>query len=186
MGSGKWSTNVYDAAARFRASTGASAFAYSDGGASRVHAGLTAVRLGVVRCYMTRHGPGPFVTEDPTLEIPEPHNQNGAWQGAFRTGHFDAVALRYAVEVSGGVDAVALTHLDVAARHPLRMCRSYQVGGQRQTRILPGPERDGLPRCCCVRARCTNAPARTGRTWSKTCWARRSRSGRTGRPVDAR
>ena len=105
-------------------------------------AGQTAVRLGVVRCYMTRHGPGPFVTEDPTLEIPEPHNQNGAWQGAFRTGHFDAVALRYAVEVSGGVDAVALTHLDAAARHPLRVCRSYQVGGQRQTRIIPGPERD--------------------------------------------
>jgi hypothetical protein len=40
MGSGKWSTNVYDAAARFRASTGASAFAYSDGGASRVHPAL--------------------------------------------------------------------------------------------------------------------------------------------------
>jgi adenylosuccinate synthase len=37
-------------------------------------AGETAVRLGVVRCYLTRHGPGPFVTEDPTLELPEPHN----------------------------------------------------------------------------------------------------------------
>ena len=36
MGSGRWSTNVYDAAARFRAATGASAFAYSDGGATRV------------------------------------------------------------------------------------------------------------------------------------------------------
>ena len=35
MGSGRWSTNVYDAAARFRAATGASAFAYSDGGATR-------------------------------------------------------------------------------------------------------------------------------------------------------
>jgi hypothetical protein len=37
MGSGLWSTNVYDAAARFRAATGASAFAYSDGGATTVH-----------------------------------------------------------------------------------------------------------------------------------------------------
>jgi hypothetical protein len=37
MGSGLWSTNVYDAAARFRAATGASAFAYSDGGATIVH-----------------------------------------------------------------------------------------------------------------------------------------------------
>jgi hypothetical protein len=37
MGSGLWSTNVYDAAARFRAATGASAFAYSDAGATTVH-----------------------------------------------------------------------------------------------------------------------------------------------------
>jgi hypothetical protein len=37
MGSGRWSTNVYDAAARYRAVTGASAFAYSDGGARDVH-----------------------------------------------------------------------------------------------------------------------------------------------------
>ena len=49
-------------------------------------AGETAIRLGVVRCYLTRHGPGPFVTEDPTLEIPEPHNGTGTWQGAFRNG----------------------------------------------------------------------------------------------------
>jgi adenylosuccinate synthase len=105
-------------------------------------AGQAAVRLGVVRCYMTRHGPGPFVTEDPTLEFPEPHNRHGTWQGAFRTGHPDAVALRYAVEVAGGVDAVALTHLDVAGRHPLRLCRAYQAGGQRLARIVPGPERD--------------------------------------------
>jgi adenylosuccinate synthase len=76
-----------------------------------------ALRLGVVRCYMTRHGPGPFVTEDPTLELPEPHNQHGTWQGPFRTGHFDGVALRYAIEVTGGVDAVALTHLDLAPLH---------------------------------------------------------------------
>ena len=55
-------------------------------------AGETAVRLGAVRCYLTRHGPGPFVTEDPTLELPEPHNGTGTWQGAFRAGHPDAVA----------------------------------------------------------------------------------------------
>jgi hypothetical protein len=40
MGSGRWSTDVYDAAARFRAATGASAFAYSDSGATRVHPAL--------------------------------------------------------------------------------------------------------------------------------------------------
>ena len=40
MGNGRWSTNVYDAAARFRAATGASAFAYSDSGAARTHPAL--------------------------------------------------------------------------------------------------------------------------------------------------
>jgi hypothetical protein len=40
MGSGRWSTNVYDAAARMRAATGTSAFAYSDGGARVVHPAL--------------------------------------------------------------------------------------------------------------------------------------------------
>jgi hypothetical protein len=40
MGSGLWSTDVYDAAARFRAATGASAFAHTDSGATRVHPAL--------------------------------------------------------------------------------------------------------------------------------------------------
>ncbi|MFK3983414.1 hypothetical protein ACI2K4_23900 [Micromonospora sp. NPDC050397] len=37
MGSGRWSTDVYGAAASYRAATGKSAFAYSDGGARSVH-----------------------------------------------------------------------------------------------------------------------------------------------------
>ncbi|MER7279641.1 hypothetical protein ABT369_34885 [Dactylosporangium sp. NPDC000244] len=40
MGSGTWSTDVYDAADRYRRATGASAFAYSDSGARRVHTAL--------------------------------------------------------------------------------------------------------------------------------------------------
>ncbi|MFC5008604.1 hypothetical protein ACFPIJ_63675 [Dactylosporangium cerinum] len=40
MGSGIWSTDVYDAADRYRRATGASAFAYSDSGASTVHSAL--------------------------------------------------------------------------------------------------------------------------------------------------
>src|SRR5215813_10555612 len=40
MGSGRWSTNVYDAAASYRATTGTSAFAFSDGGATSVHPDL--------------------------------------------------------------------------------------------------------------------------------------------------
>jgi hypothetical protein len=40
MGSGRWSTDVYDAAARYRAATGTSAFVHSDSGATHVHPDL--------------------------------------------------------------------------------------------------------------------------------------------------
>jgi adenylosuccinate synthase len=106
-------------------------------------AGQQALRLGVTRCYATRHGPGPLVTEDLTLELPEPHNELNPWQGTFRTGHLDTVALRYAIAAAGGVDALALTHLDTAASHPeLRVCRAYQAAGQTLTQLRLGPPRD--------------------------------------------
>lgn len=99
-----------------------------------------ALRLGVVRTYTTRHGTGPLVTEDTQLTavLPERHNGHGPWQGAWRAGHFDAVAHRYAVEVCGGVDALAVTHQDVADHHDLKMCLSY---GQLD-RIVPGEHGD--------------------------------------------
>ncbi len=73
-----------------------------------------AKKLGVVRSYTTRHGPGPMPTEDPSLAKthPEWHNHTGQWMGDFRVGHFDAVATAYAIEVCGGVDGLAITHLD--------------------------------------------------------------------------
>jgi hypothetical protein len=40
MGSGRWSTDVYSAAANYRAASGASAFAYSDSGARQAHPAL--------------------------------------------------------------------------------------------------------------------------------------------------
>ncbi len=106
--------------------------------------GAAAIRLGVTRTYQTRHGPGPFPTEDRTLELPERHNADGHWQGAFRAGHLDALALGYAAKVTGGVDAVALTHLDTARRLAgrLRICRGYRLSGRDVTRIEPGPARD--------------------------------------------
>jgi adenylosuccinate synthase len=97
-------------------------------------------RLGVVRTYTTRHGAGPLVTEAP-LALPEHHNGTGEWQGAFRIGHFDAVAHRYAVEVAGGVDALAVTHLDAVVPEQ-RICTAYEVEGLTWDRIVPGPHRD--------------------------------------------
>jgi adenylosuccinate synthase len=87
----------------------------------------SALRLGVVRTYTTRHGAGPLLTEDAALnaDLPEPHNETGAWQGAFRIGHFDAVAHRYALDVCGGADALVVTHADAAALGR-RLCWAYQ------------------------------------------------------------
>jgi adenylosuccinate synthase len=108
-------------------------------------AGASAVRVGVVRAYMTRHGPGPFVTEDPALtaDLPDRHNAFGRWQGAFRVGHLDLVALRYALEVSGGADTLAVTHLDVPrTRRDLLLCRAYEMDGRRIDRLPSGPPGD--------------------------------------------
>nr|MDT0661807.1 adenylosuccinate synthetase [Micromonospora sp. DSM 115978] len=104
-------------------------------------AGRDALRIGVVRTYTTRHGPGPHATEDPALAavLPEPHNGTGPWQGAFRVGHFDAVAHAYAIQVAGGIDGLAVTHLDAPARAPgLRICTGYAVDGGIVTSIPPG------------------------------------------------
>lgn len=72
---------------------------------------IAATRIGVLRTYFTRHGAGPFPTEDPTMSL-EDHNHFGEWQGAFRFGKFDLPMAEYAVESIGGVDGIALTHLD--------------------------------------------------------------------------
>lgn len=87
------------------------------------------LRLGVLRTYATRHGRGPMPTEDPRLVplLPEPHNTHGPWQEAFRVGAFDAVLARYALAVVGGVDGLALTHLDALERLvPYRVCTAYR------------------------------------------------------------
>jgi adenylosuccinate synthase len=71
-------------------------------------------RLGVMRGYMTRHGAGPFVTEDAelTARLPDYHNGRNAWQEGFRVGRLDLVAHRYALRACKGADALAVTGLD--------------------------------------------------------------------------
>lgn len=71
--------------------------------------------IGVMRSYMTRHGAGPFVTEDPELHerFPEAHNGSEGWQGSWRVGWTDLRAMRYSLAcMDGTVDELAVTHLD--------------------------------------------------------------------------
>ena len=95
------------------------------------------IRLGVLRSYATRHGAGPFPTEDPQLQFPESHNHHGPWQGAFRQGWPDAVLTRYAIAACGGVDALALTHCDRLDR-TWRLAKAYQSGAD----LALGPHQD--------------------------------------------
>jgi adenylosuccinate synthase len=91
--------------------------------------GAPVTRVGVLRTYATRHGPGPFPTESRDVGFAEPHNVDGPWQGAFRVGWLDAVLARYAIEACGGVDGIAVTHVDALARMPRwRICRRYRDG----------------------------------------------------------
>lgn len=73
-------------------------------------------RIGCLRSYYTRHGAGPFPTEDNTLDLPEPHNGNDGFQGQFRTGHFDFALARTALSIVGSVDYLAISHLDYLPR----------------------------------------------------------------------
>lgn len=71
-------------------------------------------RIGVMRSYALRHGPGPLPSEahELTSMISE-HNSLNEWQGRVRYGWFDAVLARYALNVTGGVDTLMVTHMDI-------------------------------------------------------------------------
>jgi adenylosuccinate synthase len=89
-------------------------------------------RLGLIRAYSTRHGAGPFVTEDSglTAAIQDQHNDNNDWQQTFRIGYFDPIALRYALDVTGPIDGLVLNHLDrLLGQRDWQVCSDYkQIG----------------------------------------------------------
>lgn len=101
--------------------------------------------LGVLRSYLTRHGAGPLPTHDPALaaRLPEPHNADAGWQGAFRRGHPDAVLLRYAIAAAGPLDGLVASHLDAIGHAGLRWCEGYRdTDGETVAQLALGPEAD--------------------------------------------
>jgi adenylosuccinate synthase len=88
--------------------------------------------VGVLRAYMTRHGPGPFPTEYRGLEFAEHHNTEFTWQGHMRLGYSDFVLHRYAHSVVRP-DCYAITHLDRLTR---KFCTTYSSGAHEVPRGL--------------------------------------------------
>lgn len=88
-------------------------------------------KIGVLRAYFTRHGAGPFPTEDAQLTrlIPDSHNPENRWQDKFRIGWFDAVNTRYAIDCIGGVNEIAITNADrLIGLLPVKVCIDFQNG----------------------------------------------------------
>jgi adenylosuccinate synthase len=91
--------------------------------------------LGIVKAYTTRVGEGPFPTElkDATGEkLGERGHEFGTVTGRKRRcGWFDAVLVRQTV-ITGGVDGIALTKLDVLDGFPeIKVCTGYELDGEK-------------------------------------------------------
>ncbi|HEX8913261.1 MAG TPA: adenylosuccinate synthase, partial [Humisphaera sp.] len=96
----------------------------------------TAVRnfFGIMKAYSTRVGGGPFPTEQENATgqyIRERGNEYGTTtRRPRRCGWFDAMAVKYSVELCG-VTHIALTLLDVlSGLDQLKVCTGYTVGGK--------------------------------------------------------
>ena len=93
--------------------------------------------IGIAKAYCTRVGEGPFPSEqdNPTGErIRKQGNEYGSTTGRpRRCGWFDAVAVRYALEVSGA-DGLILTNLDVLSGFDtIQMAVHYHVGDEQRS-----------------------------------------------------
>jgi adenylosuccinate synthase len=105
--------------------------------------------LGIVKAYTTRVGEGPFPTEL-TDALGEKLGARGAEFGTVtgrkrRCGWFDSVLVRQTV-ITGGIDGIALTKLDVLDTFDeINICTGYRLDGQ---------EIDHLPVDANEQARC--------------------------------
>ncbi len=95
--------------------------------------------IGIMKAYTTRVGSGPFPTElfDETGErIRNRGNEFGTVTGRpRRVGWFDAVVARTSLRV-GGLDAIALTKMDVLDEHDeVRICVAYEIDGRTVTEV---------------------------------------------------
>jgi len=91
--------------------------------------------VGITKAYATRVGAGPFPTElhdEVGRRLQQVGQEFGSTTGRpRRCGWIDAVALRYAVRVSG-IDGFVLNKLDVLSGvHPVKIAVAYRLAGEK-------------------------------------------------------
>lgn len=95
------------------------------------------LKMGIMRVYATRHGNGPFPTEDKSLNLDESHNQYNEWQGNFRQGHLDLVLTKYAIALNKGIDKIALTCVDkLSWQKEIKVCLAYDYTGKESQELI--------------------------------------------------
>ena len=100
--------------------------------------------LGVTRTYHTRHGAGPFPTEQPGHEFhpAEPHNADDTAAGQFRRGWLDFTLLKYAKNQMLWLNGLVVSHCDM---FPLRYALiNPELHGEESRDTLQ--EQEGLTR----------------------------------------
>ena len=104
--------------------------------------------IGIAKAYCTRVGEGPFPSEDhgPDGEaIREAGHEYGATTGRpRRCGWFDAVAVRYALDLNGA-DGLVMTNLDVLTGfEEIRVATSYTLGSESLDDLPAGTPLEGV------------------------------------------
>lgn len=86
--------------------------------------------IGLIRAYLTRHGPGPFPTES-DLGISEENNSYTPWQKDVRFGWLDLLLLRYALNVNQEIDSIGFGCVDKLANlDQIKVCTHYYYHGK--------------------------------------------------------
>lgn len=145
--------------------------------------GVPAVRLGVLRTYTPRHGPGPLVTEDAALTLPEAHNGNGPWQGSSAP----VTSTRWPTATRWRSRAGPTPSRSPTWTRRSRGCACRTTSAScRWARQATSKGRPGLPGGCRLPGRVTPTGSTTGpRRWPRP-WGSRCGWGPTGPPPPTR
>ena len=107
----------------------------------------------VLRAYMTRHGAGPFPTEEPGLQYEDQTNVPGEHQGSLRFGYLDvplvAEAIAHDMAAAGTLQRspamLTMTHMDQVGPRMLAVVDQTRFKRNFASAILPNVVAGSVP-----------------------------------------